>query len=143
MPRLRKMDKEVEKKTKKITKKKLKVSDLDKIWSKLVRDRDGTCVHCGRFPVQAHHIFGRGYKSTRWNLDNGISLCYKCHMFWAHSKYEEFRDWIIETIGEEKYLSLKEQSQVIWTGTLQEEEETLIKTISIQNNRNQLEQTDK
>jgi ribosomal protein L20 len=91
----------------------LRKKDLDILWSRLIRDRDKSCVVCGKKPVQAHHIFSRSYNSTRWNLDNGISLCYYHHIYWAHQKYEEFRKFIIDRIGEEKFEELRKYSQQI------------------------------
>ena len=86
---------------------------LDKLWSENIRFRDKKCIHCGStFRIAAHHIFSRRYSSVRWDLDNGVSLCYPCHIHWAHSKYEEFRDWVIELIGD-KYEDLKRRAYEI------------------------------
>jgi hypothetical protein len=106
--RKNKMSKKTKQKSKPLAKK-----DLDILWSKLIRDRDKTCVVCGKKPIQAHHIFSRSYNSTRWNLDNGIGLCYYHHIYWAHQKYEEFRKFIIDRIGEEKFEELRKYSQQI------------------------------
>jgi hypothetical protein len=91
----------------------LKKKDLDIIWSRLIRDRDKTCAVCGKHGIQAHHIFSRSYNSTRWDLDNGIGLCYYHHIYWAHQKYEEFRKFIIDRIGDEKFEELRKHSQQI------------------------------
>lgn len=54
-------------------------------WVNAVLSRDkATCQHCGATGVElhAHHI--KSYKDhpdLRFDLDNGITLCYKCH--WA------------------------------------------------------------
>lgn len=104
----------MKKSPKKIPVKKISVKQLDTLWSKKIRDKyEGKCAVCGATPVQAHHIFSRSYKSTRWDLDNGIALCYKHHFFLAHSKFEEFRDFLFEHIGEERYNQLKEKSRLI------------------------------
>ena len=55
---------------------------LDKLWSETVRARDGRCVICGRTEfLNAHHIFGRTASATRWDIENGITLCSKHHTF--------------------------------------------------------------
>jgi hypothetical protein len=67
--------------------------------------------------------------STRWDIDNGISLCLPCHLYWAHAKYEEFREWVInETIGPDKFEILREKAFTIkkWTN---EELKELLKTL--------------
>lgn len=49
----------------------------------LKRD-DHTCLGCGLIApkgLSADHIFSRASNSTRWNIDNGISLCFPCHLF--------------------------------------------------------------
>lgn len=71
---------------------------LDRLWFEQIYERDkGTCQRCKRGDTLAgHHIFGkRTYPATRWNLDNGILLCYACHIFFAHSRPEEFRRFLI------------------------------------------------
>jgi len=111
------------------TKSKKNISkSLDTAWSKLVRDKfNHKCAVCGATPVQAHHIFTRGYKSTRWDIDNGIALCYKHHFYLAHSKFEEFRDFVIDLMGEEQYNDLKKRSQEIYKPSPQDLEELLEK----------------
>jgi len=72
------------------TNKALKIAK-DRAWSMAVRQRDGKCQWCGRKDMlQADHIFSRRMNSTRWNIDNGITLCRGCHIF--KKKYEPM-DW--------------------------------------------------
>ena len=54
---------------------------LDALWSALVKLRDGgKCQHCGKtFGLEAHHVIERRYTATRWDLENGVTLCYHCH----------------------------------------------------------------
>lgn len=61
----------------------------DKIWSILVRQRDGgKCVLCGKRSKRnaAHHwiVCKSGGNNTRWNVDNGITLCYGHHIRVVH-----------------------------------------------------------
>lgn len=77
---------------------------LDILWSKKVRDRDKICRKCKKAPAsQAAHIFGRGNLSTRWVLENGLGLCYYCHIIWAHREPVEFTLWVKSEIGEEEF----------------------------------------
>jgi len=71
---------------------------LDRLWFEAIYKRDkGICQYCKRGDtLAAHHIFGKkAYPSGRWNLDNGVLLCYAHHIFYAHAKPEEFRRWVI------------------------------------------------
>ena len=92
----------------KISKRKI-TKERDTIWSDRVKMRArGKCEKCGKtLRLQAHHIFSRRYGATRHLLLNGVCLCAGCHLFWAHYKPEEFRDWIVGKIGEESYNFLK------------------------------------
>jgi hypothetical protein len=62
--------------------------ELDSLWSAKVRERDGKCVLCGKVGkgVQAHHYIKTKARSLkyRWDIRNGITLCYGCHMYGVH-----------------------------------------------------------
>ena len=60
----------------------------DKLWSQCVRQRDGECVLChNKNSLQAHHwILTRNQSSKyRFDLRNGVTLCYGCHIHGVHS----------------------------------------------------------
>ncbi|NMD00601.1 MAG: hypothetical protein GYA62_12905 [Bacteroidales bacterium] len=72
-----------------MTKKQIK--KLDELWSFAVKERDG--FKC-KFPncktdkyLNAHHIVKRQFKSLRWDLDNGITLCSGHHTFKNNSAH--------------------------------------------------------
>ena len=86
-------------KKKKPTESKVLEETLDRLWSKIVKQRAGSCAKCGRkLTLNAHHIIGRRNKRTRWDLDNGICLCASCHalssVFSAHQTPDLFLDWL-------------------------------------------------
>ena len=60
----------------------------------------GLCAKCGlQKLLQAAHIFSKGsHPSLRYDLDNVIGLCLRCHIFWAHRDPVAFVDWV-----EQKY----------------------------------------
>ena len=104
------------KKGSKRSKHKLMIKKLDNLWSKVVRERDNyTCQHCGRHhkQVQAAHIFSRNNKSTRWDPDNGVTLCYYCHIQWAHREPVEITKWVINRLGEKKFNELERKANEI------------------------------
>lgn len=86
---------------------------LDSIVSKIVRERDGhRCRKCGRTSCFHHHIFGKkAHPATRWNKDNGISLCFHCHRD-AHASPEDFRRWVLSWMGEREYEALYVRAQM-------------------------------
>jgi len=53
----------------------------DRLWAQIIRARaNGCCERCGTpGPVQAAHIFRKGYNATRHDLRNGRGLCGNCH----------------------------------------------------------------
>ena len=76
---------------------------LDSLWSRIVRTRDEfRCRRCHTkhsprsMGLHAHHLVtkgGHGF-STRWNVDNGVAVCYGCHMY-LQGNPKENRDFAI------------------------------------------------
>ena len=70
------------------------------LWSAVVRTRDKyVCQACGTPTkrAEAHHIFTRQHMSTRFDVDNGITLCWPCHKYRAVSgdfAYWEQHTWL-------------------------------------------------
>jgi hypothetical protein len=90
---------------KKTEKRKLE-DKLDAECRRIVREKYPMCPMCGRTNVQTCHIFSRSHKSTRWDLDNIIGLCYGHHIYFAHKEPEKFREWLIKLMGLKKYKAL-------------------------------------
>ena len=96
--------------------------DLDKLWAELVKQRDkGKCIRCGKPAVHSHHIFSRRHKRTRWNINNGISLCFRDHWHWVNSSEpqdkQEYFDLIYRLTDVDE---LKRQSGIVWKPTISE-----------------------
>ncbi len=91
---------------------------LDKSWSLAVRTRDRfTCQKCGKQHKQTHaaHIFSRNNLATRFNVENGVTLCYYCHIIWSHREPLEFAKWIEEKLGEKKFKALEAKSKTTFS----------------------------
>ena len=83
------------------------IESLDRAFSIAVRKRDGQCLRCGKkTPVYTHHIMSRRYLGTRWDMENGVTLCVSHHRR-AHGDPEEFRDWVLAWMGRERFDFLK------------------------------------
>lgn len=96
---------EANKKRKVKEKKKCSISSLSKVadvlWSKYIRLRAWKCEYCWKTEnLNAHHIFTRHSKNTRWDIMNWISLCPSHHTFSdefsAHKTPVEFTYWLEE-----------------------------------------------
>ena len=99
-------------------------------WSKRIRERDGNrCVLCGSTEhVHAHHLMPKKYwKQYCLELNNGITLCVKCHSFGKWSVHRgvgdydlfcylkknrpEQWDWYSQTVTVERFLYEKEKEK--------------------------------
>jgi hypothetical protein len=89
-------------------------------WSRDVRERDGhRCRRCGRDGhVEAAHIFPRRVRATRWDLNNGLTLCAgprgeeTCHE-WGHAHPREFLLWAAEQLGAERFGALRDRALTV------------------------------
>lgn len=73
--------------------------ELDKLWAKCVLARDNhTCQYCKTFGNNPHHIFTRSRLNTRFDLENGITLCALHHTlsstFSAHTASKNWWPWL-------------------------------------------------
>ena len=88
---------------------------LDNLWSEAVKIKDGMqCVVCGKTThLNSHHIFSRSNRATRWDIENGITLCVSHHVFGskfsAHKTPTEFTYWLEDKKGKVwlQYLGVK------------------------------------
>jgi hypothetical protein len=101
--------------------KKVRISKYDKLWSALVRKRDGRCLYalCNKTEfLNAHHFKGRSCKSTRLMLANGVSLCSAHHVFSsefsAHKTPEKFDRWFKKTYPD-RYKAIIKRAQTMMT----------------------------
>lgn len=86
---------------KKITRKG-ELKRLDDTWKIKVKKRDNyTCQVCGNKLVgkncHAHHILPKGVKGCRWDVNNGITLCFPHHkvgLYSAHMNAIWFTFWL-------------------------------------------------
>jgi hypothetical protein len=80
------------------------------VWSFLVLKRDGNkCIKCGSTEnLEAHHIKSKNeYPALIFNINNGITLCHKCHSQ-AHAEMRKFID--ILGISEEQYHQIEQRA---------------------------------
>ena len=101
-------------KPKKLPKRSTLINKADDLWRDIVK-LDGRCERCGARggKFEAHHIMGRSRQSLKWDLRNGVCLCFRCHYTdGMHSenaiKVEEFLEWI-KSYRSEDWIYLKEK----------------------------------
>ena len=96
--------------------KKTDIKKLDKLWSLKVKERAKfKCEYClaGEDKIlNSCHIIGRRNRSTRWDLENGMCLCYSHHMAYDHHlpQHEDIRN---EVIGQKRITRLTKKRNVI------------------------------
>ena len=98
---------------------KIRINKFDKLWSKLVRKRDGACLYCGkRDYLAAHHFIRRSIKSTRLLVSNGVTLCPAHHTFnhefSAHRTPEAFKRWFTKNYSD-RVKDLKKRERIMMT----------------------------
>lgn len=79
----------------KTRKRRAMILECDKYSRELCFERDGhKCVRCGKDKgIQWAHVISRRHLSTRWDLDNCLTLCAGCHKFWWHDNPREAVEW--------------------------------------------------
>ena len=82
--------------------KKTEERELDEIWKMKVKRRDKyKCQICNKKVsgknCHAHHIIPRQIKGMRWDINNGITLCYNHHKRGVYSPHQNvlwFYGWM-------------------------------------------------
>jgi len=93
---------------------KIKLDNLDKLFSKFVRLRaGGICEYCGQNKVlQCSHFVGRRKRSVRFDPDNAAGLCFSCHMYLGENPHIH-TDWFRKRLGSERFENLNIRSNII------------------------------
>ena len=83
-------------------------------WARLIKLRDkGICFLCNEkpkiFTLHAHHIYPKAnpvYMDRAYNLDNGISLCSRCHRQITHTTWTSWKKFCLmfRTYMRRKYI---------------------------------------
>jgi len=116
-----------------MTRRKKLENKLDKMCSEKVKELAGwRCEKCGRenCKLDWHHIFKRSKRSTRWDLGNGLCLCFVCHRLGAHSPdwgiIREFDKWLEWHMGSDKIVTLEQKSNQLKKHSLDELESLIL-----------------
>ena len=92
------------------------IARCDKLWSRLVVERDKSiCQKCGEFGDNPHHVIPRRYMAVRHSLANGLTLCTKCHIEHAHGNPQWFEWWFENTFAE-RWKDIQKLKHEIKTG---------------------------
>jgi len=97
----------------------IKRCPADIAFSQSVRmSRNFTCEHCkqsgGR--TELAHIYGRRFKSVRWDTLNGLCLCHTCHRQFTENPLD-FTKWLQEYVGQGYLDILNEKRNTIFKTT--------------------------
>lgn len=85
-----------------------KTTYADKLFSEYIRKRDPNCRICLHAPTNDNsHFWGRGHSGTRFDPQNCIGLCRRCHDKYEHLKNNEYKDWMVRWLGQVEYDALE------------------------------------
>jgi len=102
------------KKTKYSTRKKLILAN-DNLFRQIIRIRDKACQKTGKTTnLQVAHFWTRGNLRARWDLDNSCLLNAAVHIWWAHSRPEQFREFWIRRLGQKKFDELELRARYVF-----------------------------
>ena len=98
----------------------IKITPADEAFSLCVRERAGWCCEkCGthypegkRGGLHCSHFHGRANWSVRFDPLNAFAHCFGCHMYFEGNPHE-FREWVMQQIGEGAYQILLEKKNNI------------------------------
>jgi len=94
-------------------KNKLLRAEADKLWREVVIKKYGDkCEVCGKPAIHCHHFYPKGlFSHLRFDIENGVPLCFHCHFSRHHKGDPTVNETIIEKRGKEWYNKLKEKAQ--------------------------------
>ena len=85
------------------------IKKLDSQWSLKVKNTK-KCALCNRTKyLQAHHMISKGFRPLRFDIKNGICLCYYHHLQVIHRNTIVGAELIKEAIGTRRYNWLLKQ----------------------------------
>jgi len=104
------------------------IRKLDKLWREIIKKRSaGYCELCAKPGTDCHHIEHKSPQILRWNLDNGIYLCFRCHRLGMHhpasSVQMSFRKQLIAMLGQKQMDELKRMRHALRKYSLKDLEE--------------------
>jgi len=104
---------------KKRTGKQLLRSRADRAWFVAVfRKWGNACGACGERGIQAHHFYPKGlYPALRYDLENGIPICMRCH-FMHHHRGDPSIGLLITANRGKKWLAgleKRKRNEIYWT----------------------------
>ena len=84
--------------------KKLK-RELDRLWVEKAFEKYGRkCLICGKEATEVHHFIPKSLSlNLRWDLDNAVPICRKCH-FNLHNRSDPYLNLIIVFIRGKDWL---------------------------------------
>ena len=75
-----------------------RVKRCDELWSKVVKvQANYKCERCGNSEgrLNSHHIIARTNYKLRYDVYNGVCLCFNCHINFAHADPKGWHDWLM------------------------------------------------
>lgn len=87
-----------------------KTSYADKRFSQYIIQRDKRCLRCGKTErLTCSHYWRRGHSGGRFSPNNCICLCLECHSLWENLKNNEYKDFMLQRLGQVKYDELERE----------------------------------
>ena len=84
----------------------------DHLWTEIILCREPFCEVCREPSKQAHHFFPKNlYPQLRYDLQNGIGLCMRCHFFHHHRGEPSIHATILNHRGPKWFQRLKKKSK--------------------------------
>lgn len=128
---------DMRKKKRKLRTKRLKISDVQKIFNRWVVKTRGRCEasgeglrNCGGVLQCSHILPVKNYPSLRFEPDNVLCLCYAHHNYWWHLNPVDATAFIEKKFGKDYIPMLKRKAKksTQWT---QKELEKIVKKYAI------------
>ena len=76
----------------------------------VARDKHCQAPFCYQPADCGHHTFKRDRLATAFNPDVVIGMCTQHHTGFCHNKPKQFKEFMINRLGEERYYALRRQS---------------------------------